>query len=76
MGVPAVGRDPFGIRERAPWWKTSAGSTTGFCPAPTAILAVSPWCDMEMSRETMEGTADTDAMVSKGQLGLSAPLLP
>lgn len=38
-------------------------------PLPAAILAVSPWYDMEMSCETMESKAGTDVMVSKDQLG-------
>ncbi len=38
-------------------------------PMPAAILAVSPWYDMEMTSETMESKAETDVMVSKEQLG-------
>jgi epsilon-lactone hydrolase len=38
-------------------------------PLPCAILAVSPWYDMEMKCETMRTKADTDVMVSKEQLG-------
>jgi epsilon-lactone hydrolase len=38
-------------------------------PMPAAILAVSPWYDMEMTCETMQTKATTDVMVSKEQLG-------
>jgi len=38
-------------------------------PMPAAILAVSPWYDMEMKCETMVTKAHTDVMVSKEQLG-------
>jgi monoterpene epsilon-lactone hydrolase len=38
-------------------------------PLPAAILAVSPWYDMEMRTETMQTHAESDVMVSKEQLG-------
>lgn len=38
-------------------------------PLPAAILAVSPWYDMEMRTETMQTNDESDVMVSKEQLG-------
>lgn len=34
-------------------------------PLPAAILAVSPWYDMEMKHETYESNAETDALISR-----------
>ncbi|MFJ9713216.1 alpha/beta hydrolase [Streptomyces sp. NPDC101234] len=35
---------------------------------PGAIVSISPWCDLEISNETMETNADTDKILSKGLL--------
>jgi len=35
---------------------------------PAAILSVSPWYDMEMKNETLEGNARTDALISEPAL--------
>ncbi len=37
-------------------------------PLPAAILAVSPWVDMEMKSETYETNAKTDVLVSRKQI--------
>ncbi|MFC4507711.1 MULTISPECIES: alpha/beta hydrolase [Streptomyces] len=37
-------------------------------PLPGAIVSISPWCDLEISNETMETNAETDKILSKGIL--------
>ena len=37
-------------------------------PLPAAVLSVSPWYDMEMKHETLDGHAETDALLSRPAL--------
>src|SRR5262245_50361190 len=39
-------------------------------PLPAAILSASPWYDMEMKNETLESKAKTDALLTRGLLGV------
>lgn len=41
-------------------------------PAPAAIVAFSPWLDMEVGGETMKSNADSDALVSPEVSGMMA----
>jgi epsilon-lactone hydrolase len=44
-------------------------------PLPGAILAVSPWCDLEVANQRLDSNAETDKLLTKELLGLFRDLM-
>lgn len=43
-------------------------------PLPAAIMPISPWYDMELTGESLDGTVPTDALVNRGLVEVMADL--